>query len=90
MLKDPSSEKLVAIELELHAKSSYRYREIVGDLRSSRRLVKVIYVTPNEAIDLKIMSEIMGHPVVDKSIFKTSFFEFLKLDECLNARSPEG
>ena len=82
----PTPTKLLAIELELHAKSSMRYREIVTQLRSSTALEKVLYVTAHRSIDRKIMSEIEGYQVQDGHVLRNEFFEFVPLDEVLRAK----
>lgn len=87
-VKLPEVNKLVAIELELHAKSSVRYREIVSELRSSSALEKVIYVTPHLNIGRKIMSEIAGYEVQPGNGFRDSFFEFVPLTSVNGATEP--
>jgi DNA-binding Lrp family transcriptional regulator len=80
ILELPNRDKVLAIELELNAKSSQRYREIVSALRASQKLERVIYVTSNRQIDQKIMSEIAGYSVGDGHNFNDKFFEFLPLE----------
>lgn len=85
ILKNPNDEKILAIELELTAKSTFRYRQILSELRASRVLTKVIYITPSVTIDRKIISEIEGFQVPEGHVFKHMFYEFLKLEDCLKA-----
>jgi hypothetical protein len=47
VLKFQDQPKAVAIELELHTKSTQRYQQIITEFRLSSGLRKVIYVTPN-------------------------------------------
>lgn len=75
--------KAVAIELELHAKSKLRYSQIITEFRLSAGIEKVIYVTPNEQIDRKIMSVIEGFDVPINHKLSTRFFEFVSLNDLM-------
>jgi DNA-binding Lrp family transcriptional regulator len=81
VIKMPNSEKVVAIELELSAKSASRYRQIIAELRSSRYIEKVIYVTGGSQIDRKILSELEGFTVPLGHKSRSEFFKFIALDE---------
>ncbi len=87
VLQKPGSDKVIAIELELNSKSSRRYKEIVAILKSSQRIEKVIFVTSSVAIGRKIMSEIEGFPVQNGHKFRSDFFSFVRLSECLKVKS---
>lgn len=78
--------KAIAIELELHAKSAQRYSQIITEFRLSAGIEKVIYVTSNEQIDRKIMSIIEGFDVPMNHRLSTKFFEFVSLNELMNAK----
>ncbi len=83
ILQSPKHDRVIAIELELNGKSSRRYREIVTTLRTSPRIEKVIYVTASTSIGRKIMSAIEGYQVPFGHRFRSDFFEFVRLAECL-------
>lgn len=83
VLQNPKQDRAIAIELELNGKSSRRYKEIVTTLRSSPRIEKVIYVTANTSIGRKIMSAIEGYQVPFGHRFRSEFFEFVRLSDCL-------
>lgn len=84
VLKFKDQPKAIAIELELHAKSTQRYQQIITEFRLSSGLRKVIYVTPNEQIDRKIMSVIEGFDVPVGYKLRSEMFEFLNLNELLD------
>lgn len=83
ILQKTAQSSAIAIELELTSKSARRYRDIVAILRTSSRIEKVIYVTSNHTIGRKIMSAIEGYSVPFGHKFRSEFFEFMRLDECL-------
>ena len=83
VLQRTTEDRAIAIELELNGKSSRRYKEIVATLRTSPRIEKVIYVTASHAIGRKIMSAIEGYQVPFGHRFRSEFFEFVRLSECL-------
>lgn len=83
ILRKPGADCAIAIELELNGKSSRRYREILANLKSSKGLERVIFVTAGTSIGRKIMSEIKGFPVQVGHRFRSDFFEFVRLDECI-------
>lgn len=83
VLLRPSDKQFIAIEFELHGKSSIRYREIIANFKSSRRIEQVIYVTANTSVGRKIMSAIEGYTVPVGHNLKTNFFEFVRLKDCL-------
>lgn len=76
-------DRVIAIELELHAKSSLRYRQIISEFRASNRIEKVIYITANAQIDRKIISELEGFQVPAGYKTKSEFFSFISLSELL-------
>jgi len=83
ILRMPSKSQVVAIELELTAKSQDRYQEIIRSLKVSPLLEKVIFVTGSTVIGRKIMSAIRGYQVPEGFEFKSDLFEFQRLDQCL-------
>lgn len=85
VLYDRSGDKLIAVELELNGKSSRRYVEIIANLKGSRRIEKVIFVTSSTVIGRKIMSAIEGFQVAEGHVLRSEFFEFVRLSECLKA-----
>lgn len=84
VLQKSAHDRAIAIELELNGKSSRRYKEIVTTLRTSPRIERVIYVTASTSIGRKIMSAIEGYQVPFGHRFRSDFFEFVRLSECLN------
>ena len=78
-----NSELVIAIELELHAKSSLRYRQIISEFRASSKIEKVIYITANAQIDRKIISELEGFNAPAGYKTKSEFFNFIQLNEAL-------
>lgn len=89
VLQSPKRDRAIAIELELNGKSLRRYKEIVATLRTSPRIEKVIYVTASHAIGRKIMSAIEGYQVPFGHRFRSEFFEFVRLSECLKDNPPK-
>lgn len=83
VLRRTVADRVIAIELELNGKSARRYRDIVATLRTSARIEKVIFVTASYAIGRKIMSAIEGYQVPFGHRFRSEFFEFVRLTECL-------
>ncbi|MAV91620.1 MAG: hypothetical protein CL676_09365 [Bdellovibrionaceae bacterium] len=88
VLQRTAADRAIAIELELTGKSARRYRDIVAALRTSPRIEKVIYVTASHAIGRKIMSAIEGYQVPFGHRFRSDFFEFVRLTECLKDIAP--
>lgn len=89
VLQKTLHDRAIAIELELNAKSSRRYKEIVATLRTSPCIEKVIYVTASHAIGRKIMSAIEGYQVPFGHRFRSEFFEFVRLTESLKDNSTK-
>ncbi len=89
VLQRTAADRAIAIELELNCKSARRYRDIVATLRTSPRIEKVIYVTASHAIGRKIMSAIEGYQVPFGHRFRSEFFEFVRLMECLKENTPK-
>lgn len=86
ILQKTSSDKVIAIELELNGKSLRRYREIVANLKASLRIERVIFVTAHTSIGRKIMSAVEGFHVPVGHRLRSSFFEFVRLSECLKTK----
>ena len=87
ILQKTAQGRTIAIELELNGKSSRRYKEIVATLKTSPRIERVIYVTASHTIGRKIMSAIEGYQVPFGHRFRSEFFEFVRLSECLRDNS---
>lgn len=81
IIKLPSFEKGIAIELELSAKSSARYRQILAEFRASRDIEKVFYITAGPQIDRKILSELEGFEVPLGFKSRSGIFNFIPLSE---------
>lgn len=87
VLRRTAQDCAIAVELELNGKSSRRYGEIVTNLRTSPGIARVIYVTASTSIGRKIMSAIEGYQVPFGHGFRSEFFEFVRLSECLKDNS---
>ena len=83
VFKVPGSDLGMAIELELHCKSSSRYRQILSEFRASSKIKEVIYITAHDQIARKIQSEIVGYEVGKGEEVRTENFTFLPLSEIL-------
>ena len=67
---------MVALELELTAKSEKRYRELILKYRLAKDFESVVYITSSDAIRNKIQSLLGGFGM-------TSKFKFMSLGEVL-------
>lgn len=79
---DSSSFK-TAIEVELTAKSNFRYREIISNYRTSNKFSEVLYIVKDRPIEKKIVSIITGYNHSDESI-DTGKFKFCTLEKFFN------
>lgn len=59
-----STEKMMAIELELTAKSEKRYRQILTEYRIAQEFERILYITSHVSIEEKIRS-LLTHKKVD-------------------------
>jgi hypothetical protein len=80
----PNSNKKIALELELTAKSEVRYRDIITNYQTSLEFEKVIYVTLSSAIHKKIGSVITGHGSRYEFSDTTNNFYFTDVKSLLN------
>ncbi|WP_409479667.1 replication-relaxation family protein [Pseudobdellovibrio sp. HCB154] len=85
-----NSDRVIAIELELHTKSSIRYRQIISEFRASSKIEKVIYVTASAQIDRKIISELEGFQVPNGYKTKSEIFSFIQLAELLGQTTHQS
>jgi hypothetical protein len=76
ILIDMSGKLVVALELELTAKSEKRYRELILKYRLAKDFESVVYITSSDAIRNKIQSLLGGFGM-------TSKFKFMSLGEVL-------
>ena len=81
VIKIPNSVQVIAIEVELHAKSSSRYRQILNEFRASPKISQVIYITAGLQIDRKILSELEGYAVPLGFKSKSEVFKFMSVAE---------
>jgi len=70
---------VVAIELELTAKSERRYRELILKYRLSKEFSKVIYITSHQQIENKIKAILGSSQAIGR-------FEFLQLKDVLGSK----
>ncbi len=84
ILRLPKSNKKVAIELELTAKSIQRYRDIILNYQTSNDFEAVLYVVANNAIYEKIGGIITGSGRRFEKSEDTDKFFFCNLKEVLN------
>lgn len=79
-----SSNKLMAIELELTAKSEKRYRQILTEYRINASYEKIIYVTSHVSIEEKIKGVLTHKKVEGFMRPNTGKFYFVSLHDLLN------
>jgi hypothetical protein len=89
ILIDPRTNKKMALELELTAKSERRYREIILDYRTSSEFDSVLYVVKDESIQRKIGGVITGFNGRFEIGDDTDKFKFMTLAQLLNSTKEE-
>ena len=89
ILIDPRTNKKVALELELTAKSEMRYREIILDYRTSSEYDSVLYVVKDESILRKIGGLISGFNGSYEIGDDTDKFKLMILAQLLNSTKEE-
>lgn len=85
VLFDPMTNKNIALELELTAKSESRYRDIVLSYRTSNEFDSVLYIVKDESIQRKIGGVITGFNSRYELNDDTDKFKFMTLAEILNS-----
>jgi hypothetical protein len=90
ILIDPRTNKKMALELELTAKSEMRYREIILDYRTSLEFDSVLYVVKDESIERKIGGLITGFNGRYEIGNDTDKFKFMTLAQILNSTKEEN
>jgi len=78
-----NSHGMIAVELELTAKSSMRYREILASYRVSAQFHKVIYVVSEPSIARKIRGLLGSNPTTSNSLGEVEKFSFVHLSALL-------
>ena len=86
VLFDPVTNKKMALELELTAKSEMRYRDIVLSYRTSNEFDSVLYVIKDESIQKKIGGVITGFNNRYEIGDDTDKFKFMTLAEIFNSK----
>ena len=89
ILIDPRSNKKVALELELTAKSEVRYREIILSYRTSSEFDSVLYVVKDISIQKKVGGLITGFNGRYELSDDTDKFKFMTLAQLLNSTKEE-
>lgn len=84
VLINPRTNKKIALELELTAKSEMRYREIILSYRTSNEFDEVLYVVKDESIQKKIGGLITGFNGRYEIGDDTDKFKFMSLSQVLN------
>jgi hypothetical protein len=90
VLFDQRTNKKMALELELTAKSEMRYREIVLSYRTSNEFDSVLYVVKDETIQKKIGGLITGFSGRYEIGDDTDKFKFMTLSQVLNSLKEEN
>jgi Fe2+ or Zn2+ uptake regulation protein len=90
VLFDQRSNKKMAFELELTAKSEMRYREIILSYRTSNEFDSVLYVVKDESIQKKIGGLITGFNGRYEIGDDTDKFKFMTLTQILNSHKEEN
>ncbi len=90
ILIDPRTNKKMALELELTAKSEMRYREIILDYRTSSEYDSVLYVVKDESIQKKVgglITRFNGRYEIGDD---TDKFKFMTLAQLLNSTKEKN
>lgn len=90
ILIDPRTNKKIALELELTAKSEMRYREIILDYRLNTEFDSVLYVVKDQSIQKKIGGLITGFNGRYEIDDDTDKFKFMTLTQILNSTQGEN
>lgn len=85
ILFDPRTNKKIALEIELTAKSEMRYREIILSYRTSAEYDCVLYVVKDISIQKKIGGLITGFNGRYELGDDTDKFKFMTLNEIFNS-----
>jgi Fe2+ or Zn2+ uptake regulation protein len=90
VLIEPGTNKKMALELELTAKSEMRYREIILSYRTSYEFDSVLYVVKDLSIQKKIGGLITGFNGRYEIGDDTDKFKFMTLSQILNFLKEES
>lgn len=90
VLFDPRTNKKMALELELTAKSEMRYREIILSYRTSAEFDSVLYVVKDISIQKKIGGLITGFNGRYELSDDTDKFKFMTLNQIFNSKKEEN
>ncbi len=90
ILIDPRTNKKLALELELTAKSEMRYREIILSYRTSSEFDSVLYVVKDISIQKKIGGLITGFNGRYELDDDTDKFKFMTLSQIFNSKKEEN
>lgn len=90
VLFDSRTNKKMALELELTAKSEMRYREIILSYRTSSEFDSVLYVVKELSIQKKIGGLITGFNGRYEIGDNTDKFKFMTLSQVLNSLKEEN
>lgn len=90
VLFDSRTNKKMALELELTAKSEMRYREIILSYRTSSEFDSVLYVVKELSIQKKIGGLITGFNGRYEAGDDTDKFKFMTLTQILNSDKEEN
>lgn len=89
VLLDPRTNKKMALELELTAKSEMRYREIILDYRINAEIDSVLYVVKDLSVQKKMGGLITGFNGHYEIGDDTDKFKFMTLAQILNSSEGE-
>ena len=89
ILFDPRTNKKMALELELTAKSEMRYRDIILSYRTSSEFDSVLYVVKDQTIQKKVGGLITGFNGRYEIGDDTDKFKFMTLKQIFNS-TEEG
>jgi hypothetical protein len=90
VLIEPRTNKKIALELELTAKSEMRYREIILDYRTCSEFDSVLYVVKDESIQRKIGGVITGFNGRYEIGDDTDKFKFMTQAQLFNSTKEEN
>jgi len=90
VLIDPRTNKKMALELELTAKSEMRYRDIILSYRTNAEFDSVFYVVKDLSVQKKIGGLITGFNGRYEAGDDTDKFKFMTLTQILNSDKEEN
>ena len=90
ILIDPRTNKKMALEIELTAKSEMRYREIILSYRTSDEFDSVLYIVKDISIQKKVGGLITGFNRRYELSDDTDKFKFMTLNQIFNSTKEEN